>query len=197
MLAVTRMESLQAGIAWQSTLLSRGVICRNVVDIEHQAATCGYREYNLRALTELVLKQQLSKKQQMSNWDLQRLSQAQVKYAACDAWVSREVALYLFHPHGYAALGLPQFDADTMQQSWLQRREELARTAHASPMPGADAQASSKRKKGAKGQKRGRPGGHKDTAAKGQQRAQAPRLPGTGRLPSLTEAGASPSNASP
>lgn len=156
--------------------------CRNVVDIEHNAAAAGFREFSLRAMCSLLLGKALSKKQQMSNWERQSLTQAQVAYAACDAWASREAALYLLHPTGYTELGLPEFDAEAMQAAWLQRQQDRAAQAK-QPMPGATAQG----QQGKQGQKRqprtSVPAGQRKQ--KRQRHNASPRLPGTGRLPLL------------
>ncbi len=42
----------------------------------------------LKKLGAIVLKGKISKRQQRSNWDLKTLSEAQLRYAATDAWAS-------------------------------------------------------------------------------------------------------------
>ncbi len=49
----------------------------------------------LRSLAAIFLNVRISKTVQISNWDRQPLSNAQVHYAATDAWVSREIYVSL------------------------------------------------------------------------------------------------------
>jgi ribonuclease D len=59
------------------------------------AQEAGFRRTSLQALSTLLLGHSISKKQQCSNWNRVQLTQAQVVYAATDAWASREVAVKL------------------------------------------------------------------------------------------------------
>ena len=51
----------------------------------------GYENRGLRALAGLLLKGRVSKAAQVSNWEQEKLSHKQIRYAATDAWVSREL----------------------------------------------------------------------------------------------------------
>lgn len=62
------------------------------------AQRAGCQGGGLRTLCAELLGKQLSKKQQKSDWARPDLTKAQVKYAAADAWVSRQIALKLA-PH--------------------------------------------------------------------------------------------------
>lgn len=53
----------------------------------------GYENRGLRALAGLLLKGRISKAAQVSNWARDQLDQKQIKYAATDAWISREIYL--------------------------------------------------------------------------------------------------------
>ena len=46
-------------------------------------------------MTAIVLGFRISKSQQLSNWDAETISEAQMNYAATDAWVSLEIYLKL------------------------------------------------------------------------------------------------------
>lgn len=66
---------------------------RGFVDLSDSAKAHGIKNHGLRGLTAVLLKFRISKQAQRSNWGRIRLSDAQVKYAATDAWVSREIHL--------------------------------------------------------------------------------------------------------
>lgn len=51
----------------------------------------GYENKGLRALAGLLLDGRISKAAQVSNWARQTLDDKQIRYAATDAWVSREI----------------------------------------------------------------------------------------------------------
>ena len=54
--------------------------------------TCG-----LRNLAAIFLKVRISKTAKLSNWEQKELSKSQKSYAATDAWISREIYLFLHH----------------------------------------------------------------------------------------------------
>ncbi len=62
-------------------------------EIADEAKAQGYKNFGLRALTEIFLGKRLSKKAKITNWEQARLTQAQLEYAALDAWVG----LQIFH----------------------------------------------------------------------------------------------------
>jgi len=67
----------------------------NVVDLNLMAPNLGFESIGAKKLTALVLGFRISKRQQVSNWELEELSQAQLDYAATDAWICREIYLKL------------------------------------------------------------------------------------------------------
>jgi ribonuclease D len=72
---------------------------RKVVEFEAQGffeiseltAKIGYENKGLRALAALLLKGRISKAAQVSNWAREELDSKQIKYAATDAWISRQI----------------------------------------------------------------------------------------------------------
>jgi len=56
-------------------------------DIQTIAKANAIENLSLRKLTAIVLKKRLSKRQQLSNWENDELSQGQLHYAATDAYV--------------------------------------------------------------------------------------------------------------
>ncbi|MGJ8640007.1 MAG: 3'-5' exonuclease [Opitutaceae bacterium] len=61
------------------------------LEITELTSRLGYKNKGLRALAGLLLKGRISKAAQVSNWARQNLDQKQVRYAATDAWISREL----------------------------------------------------------------------------------------------------------
>ena len=61
------------------------------VEITDITVKLGYENRGLRALAGLMLKGRISKAAQVSNWERPELDNKQVRYAATDAWISREI----------------------------------------------------------------------------------------------------------
>jgi len=61
------------------------------VDLAEMAAERGLKNGGLRALAANLLGFRVSKGSQTSNWESRSLKEAQLRYAATDAWVSREL----------------------------------------------------------------------------------------------------------
>jgi len=64
-----------------------------VIDLNLLAPKLGFENIGAKKLSALVLGFRISKRQQVSNWEAEPLSQAQIDYAATDAWICREVYL--------------------------------------------------------------------------------------------------------
>ncbi len=65
------------------------------VDLSDLARRVGIKNHGLRGLAAVLLGFRISKQAQRSNWARETLTPAQVRYAATDAWVSRELYLQL------------------------------------------------------------------------------------------------------
>ena len=61
------------------------------VEIANITVKLGYENRGLRALAGLLLHGRISKAAQVSNWARPELDNKQVRYAATDAWISREI----------------------------------------------------------------------------------------------------------
>ncbi len=61
------------------------------VEVAELTTKLGYTNKGLRALAALMLKGRISKAAQVSNWARKELEEKQIKYAATDAWISREL----------------------------------------------------------------------------------------------------------
>ncbi len=61
------------------------------VEVADLTSKLGYQNKGLRALAALLLHGRISKAAQVSNWARPVLDRKQVRYAATDAWISREI----------------------------------------------------------------------------------------------------------
>ena len=73
------------------------------IELGKMAAKAGFKASGVRTLSAQLLGFRISKGAQCSNWERGELSPAQVLYAATDAWVCREIFLFL-EKHGPAAV---------------------------------------------------------------------------------------------
>ncbi len=64
-------------------------------DLQSMAEKFGIIEKSVRKMSAIILGIRVSKSQQLSNWESSRLSPAQLKYAAIDAWVCRQMYVKL------------------------------------------------------------------------------------------------------
>ena len=70
-------------------------IPRGFVDLQTIGENWQIKEKSVRKMAAIVLGVRVSKSQQLSNWEAETLSDAQVNYAAVDAWVCRQMYLKL------------------------------------------------------------------------------------------------------
>lgn len=68
---------------------------RSFVDLQSIVGDYGIRDKSVKKMTAIILGFRISKTQQLSNWEADTLSEPQIKYAATDAWVCREMYLKL------------------------------------------------------------------------------------------------------
>lgn len=70
-------------------------VSKGFVDLQSVAINWGIKEKSVRKLAGIILGVRVSKSQQLSNWESQELSPAQLNYAAIDAWVCQKMYLKL------------------------------------------------------------------------------------------------------
>jgi ribonuclease D len=63
------------------------------VDLGDRARDLGLKTHGLRNLAANLLGYRISKQARVSNWASDNLTEKQIRYAATDAWVSREIYL--------------------------------------------------------------------------------------------------------
>ena len=68
---------------------------KGFVDLQNIVGEYGIRDKSVKKMTAIILGVKISKAQQLSNWEAERLSESQQRYAATDAWVCREMYLRL------------------------------------------------------------------------------------------------------
>jgi len=61
------------------------------IDLQSMVKKYGISELGLKKLTAITLSHNISKKQQLSNWESDELSQEQIIYAATDSWVTQKI----------------------------------------------------------------------------------------------------------
>lgn len=61
------------------------------IDLQKFVKDFGIQSSGLKKLTAIVLGFRISKRQQVTDWEAEELSEAQQVYAATDAWVCREI----------------------------------------------------------------------------------------------------------
>jgi ribonuclease D len=61
------------------------------LDLQHYVPAFKIDEKGLKKISGIVLKRRISKSQQVSNWDADELTEAQLRYAATDAWICLKI----------------------------------------------------------------------------------------------------------
>jgi len=64
-------------------------------DLQKIVCEWGIRDKSVKKMAAIILGIRISKTQQLSNWEADKLSDSQCMYAATDAWVCREMYLKL------------------------------------------------------------------------------------------------------
>ena len=64
---------------------------RGFVDLQSLVWEYGIRDKSVKKMAAIILGVKISKAQQLSNWEAEHLSESQMKYAATDAWICREM----------------------------------------------------------------------------------------------------------
>lgn len=68
---------------------------RGFVDLQKMVWEYGIKDKAVKKMAAIIMGIRISKTQQLSNWEAEKLSDAQQAYAATDAWVCREMYLKL------------------------------------------------------------------------------------------------------
>ncbi len=68
---------------------------KSFIDLQKIGWEYGIRDKSVKKMAAIILGIKISKKEQLSNWEAETLSESQQKYAAMDAWVCREMYVKL------------------------------------------------------------------------------------------------------
>ncbi|MCR5003399.1 MAG: 3'-5' exonuclease domain-containing protein 2 [Bacteroidales bacterium] len=68
---------------------------KSFIDLQKIGWEYGIRDKSVKKMAAIILGIKISKKEQLSNWEAETLSEGQQKYAAMDAWVCREMYIKL------------------------------------------------------------------------------------------------------
>lgn len=79
----------------------RHFIPHSFIDLQSMAGYYGIQDKSLRKLAAITLGFRISKAQRLSNWEAMTLTPAQQRYAATDAWVSREIYTKLIEQNAF------------------------------------------------------------------------------------------------
>jgi len=66
-------------------------LAQNFIDLQKFVKPYGIVDISVAKLTAIVLQAHISKKQQVTNWEVPTLTDAQQVYAATDAWACRQI----------------------------------------------------------------------------------------------------------
>ena len=67
----------------------RSFVPAGFIDLQRLSGEYGIEEKSVRKMSAIILGKKVSKSQQLSNWENSQLSEAQIRYAATDAWVCK------------------------------------------------------------------------------------------------------------
>lgn len=64
---------------------------KGFIDLQHEVGAYGIDDRSLKKIAGIVLKKRISKRQRLTNWESNTLTEAQQVYAATDAWICLEI----------------------------------------------------------------------------------------------------------
>jgi ribonuclease D len=64
---------------------------QSFIELQELVKKFGIQSFSLQKLSAIVLGVRISKSKRLSNWESETLNEAQLKYAATDAWIALEV----------------------------------------------------------------------------------------------------------
>lgn len=68
---------------------------KNFIEIQDIAKQKGLKSQGLQTITEEIFQKRLSKKAKLTNWEAMKLTEAQILYAATDAWIGLQIYQHL------------------------------------------------------------------------------------------------------
>lgn len=96
---LSRGNILKVGAATQDDVRGLQKICNftpgGFIDLQSIVWEYGIRDKSVKKMAAIILGVKISKAQQLSNWEAENLSDSQMRYAATDAWICREMYIKL------------------------------------------------------------------------------------------------------
>ena len=84
------------------------------VDLSSGSKNVGMQHHGLRGLAAILLRFRISKSMQRSNWAADPLTEKQIRYAATDAWLSRELFLEMDQRRFFEPVELEEEEAQEL-----------------------------------------------------------------------------------
>jgi ribonuclease D len=86
---------IKIGVAIKDDLIAlkkkNAFVPQSFVELQELVKKFGIQNFSLQKLSAIVLGVRISKSKRLSNWESEKLNEAQQKYAATDAWMALEV----------------------------------------------------------------------------------------------------------
>ncbi|MDO4756616.1 MAG: 3'-5' exonuclease [Parabacteroides sp.] len=86
---------LKIGISVKNDFLSlrkrKEITTANFFELQQYVSHFGIEDTSLQKIYAILFNKRISKNQRLSNWDAEELSEAQIKYAALDAWACLKI----------------------------------------------------------------------------------------------------------
>lgn len=96
---LSRPEIIKVGAAVHDDIKGlqsyRKFVPEGFVDLQSMVGSYGLKVKSVKKMAAIILGLRVSKAQQLSNWEAPELTEAQLEYAATDAWVCREMYIKL------------------------------------------------------------------------------------------------------
>lgn len=93
--ALENPNILKAGVALRDDLKNLQKLFKfnpqNFVELQDLAKKKGLQNFGLKGMTEEVLQSRLSKAAKITNWEIPKLTDQQILYAATDAWIGLQL----------------------------------------------------------------------------------------------------------
>jgi ribonuclease D len=109
-------EVIKAGVAIHDDIKILGKIKKfspeGFVDLQKFVKDFGIQSSGLKKLTAIILGFRISKRQQVTDWEAEKLSEPQQVYAATDAWVCQQIYLKLINGNRQSQKGRVHFFQD-------------------------------------------------------------------------------------
>jgi ribonuclease D len=94
---LARQDAMKVGIGLADDVRSLSLLhpfeYRNMLDLGSVARRCGLEQTGVRNLAGIFMNIRILKSIKTSNWAASKLTTAQIRYAATDAWICRELFL--------------------------------------------------------------------------------------------------------